>query len=1302
MQQEIRFCNARDGVRIAYATAGSGPPLVWAAMWLQHLEFDGQSPLWLPFSEGLTRCSQLVRYDQRGCGLSDRQVTDISVDGLVEDLDVVVDSLGLGQFSLFGTSYSGVVAITYATRHPERVSRLVLYGAYARGWARRGDAQEAQRVQTLISLARQGWGQENPVYRQMITTLFAPEADPEHVRLLCDQGRVCTSGDAVARQLEVFGPVDITSLLPRIQAPTLVLHRHGDTLVPFEEGRRLAAGIPGARLIELPGRNHFPLPGESVQGQLMDEVNRFLAAGRAPSKSAVAPPPRPSPAQPATSVEVIRDHLQPSTKQEIRFCTAPDGVRIAYATAGEGPPLVKAANWLNHLEFDWQSPIWRPTFEELARDFRLIRYDERGNGLSDWDAKELSLEAFVRDLEAVVDAAGVERFPLLGISQGGAVSVAYAVRHPERVSHLILYGAYARGWALREDDAQKLKREAMITLIEQGWGQDNPAFRQMWSALYIPKGNSEQMNWLSELQRISTSPANAARLVNVLSSLNVSDVLARVRVPTLVLHVRDDAAVPLSEGRRLAAGIPGARFVELPGCNHLPLQGEPAWDILINEVRRFLGAAKAPRVAASDASTRTAGKGVGERLAHYRVIAALGAGGMGVVYRARDTKLEREVALKVLPDALMSSATARARLVREAKTASALNHPNICHIYEVGEADGHSYIAMEHVGGRPLAQSIPAEGLPSETVLRYAVQLSDALAHAHERNVLHRDMKSANVMVTPEGHVKVLDFGLAKRAVAESDEGAMTVDSVTQAGAVAGTLHYLAPELLRGQPADARSDIWALGVVLFEMATGKFPFSGKTGFEVSAAILRESPQQLPAKVPAGLRAIIARCLAKEPSQRYQRASELRAAVEAISSDSAAAPVAAAPAGSGPAPDSASQPGAASVPALALEPPRPRKWLIWGGALLALLLLGALWFQQPFGDAGEMNTPPPAVTPPDAAGPLLSTGGKPSPNSEANVYAEKAMHFLRNQLDLSRARQMLEEALKLDPKFAEARVQYALTHILRIEAGESNDSVWLYRAEQELQQALRDDPDSIGAQGLLGAVYMMQGKKELGARQFLRFYDPRSPKAAVGHVWLQFYHWSNGEYAQGMALARANLQAAPLFWINRLTLGSMLHESGDPAAAVREFTSILDHDPQNQFALRELARGHIETGDTKTARIFLGQIQAADRRNFRVRLAWALLFAREGKRKEALREMDEQLQRYADLNPRLTAEAAEFYAVLGDKPKALDWLEEAVRGGDERVDWFRRNPLLESIRGEFRFKSLLDSIAYRRQQQKQSS
>ena len=182
-------------------------------------------------------------------------------------------------------------------------------------------------------------------------------------------------------------------------------------------------------------------------------------------------------------------------EQQIRFCTAADGVRIAYATVGEGPPVVKAANWLNHLEYDWKSPIWRPLLEELAQDFRLVRYDERGNGLSDWNAADLSLDCFVRDLEAVVDAAGIERFALFGVSQGGAVAIAYAVRHPERVSHLVLHGAYGRGWARRGNPQETERRRVMLDLIRLGWGHDNPAFRQLWTTLYIPGGTPEQIQW---------------------------------------------------------------------------------------------------------------------------------------------------------------------------------------------------------------------------------------------------------------------------------------------------------------------------------------------------------------------------------------------------------------------------------------------------------------------------------------------------------------------------------------------------------------------------------------------------------------------------------------------------------------------------------------------------------------------------------------------------------------------------------------------------------------------------------------
>jgi len=276
--------------------------------------------------------------------------------------------------------------------------------------------------------------------------------------------------------------------------------------------------------------------------------------------------------------------------QEIHFCTTSDGVRIAYALAGRGPPLVKTANWLNHLEYDWQSPIWSHLLHVLAAEHRLIRYDARGNGLSDWELDDISFDAFVRDLESVIEATGVERFPLFGISQGCAVSIAYAVRHPERVSRLILYGGFARGRRRRGSQEAIEQSEAFITLMRQGWGQENPAFRQLLTSLFLPGGTPEQMQWYNDLQRITTSPKNAVRIRQTSDELDVADLLPKIKVPTLVLHCREDAVQPFEEGRRLAAGIKGARFVPLEGRNHLILESDPSWGRFVSEIRDFLRA----------------------------------------------------------------------------------------------------------------------------------------------------------------------------------------------------------------------------------------------------------------------------------------------------------------------------------------------------------------------------------------------------------------------------------------------------------------------------------------------------------------------------------------------------------------------------------------------------------------------------------------------------------------------------------------------------------------------------------------
>jgi len=273
-----------------------------------------------------------------------------------------------------------------------------------------------------------------------------------------------------------------------------------------------------------------------------------------------------------------------------------------------------------------------------------------------------------------------------------------------------------------------------------------------------------------------------------------------------------------------------------------------------------------------------------KQFGHYLVLEQAGAGAMGVVYRARDERLQREVALKIPVEGAVLTEELRAKWLAEARAASALNHPNICTIYEVGEYEGQPYIAMEFLRGRSLNASIPDDGLPTETVLEYGAQIASALEYAHTHGVLHRDLKSANVRQSGAGQVKVLDFGLAAVAKdAPTSEETQSSPSSTTGGAP-GTLAYLSPEVLSGTPADARADIWALGVLLYEMTSRTYPFPGRTIYELCSAILREAPRPLPMHVPPGLRAIILRCLAKQPEQRYQRASEVKAALEALHSN----------------------------------------------------------------------------------------------------------------------------------------------------------------------------------------------------------------------------------------------------------------------------------------------------------------------------------------------------------------------------------------------------------------------------------
>jgi DNA-binding winged helix-turn-helix (wHTH) protein/pimeloyl-ACP methyl ester carboxylesterase len=278
----------------------------------------------------------------------------------------------------------------------------------------------------------------------------------------------------------------------------------------------------------------------------------------------------------------------PKARQEIRYCTTADGVRLAYGISGNGPPLVKASNWLTHLDFEWGSPIWRHWYGELSRHHRLIRYDERGNGMSQRDVDHGSFDDWVHDLETVVDAAGLDRFPLLGISRGGSIAIAYAVKHPERVTHLVLHGAFAAGVNCSGTPAEIEAHRALASLLRLGWGLNNPAFCKTFTSRFVPESTPEHERWFDEMQRVSTSPENAARLLERGADIDVRHLLPHVNVPTLVLHCDRDVAVPTERGRALAAAIPGARYVSLPSANHLMLEEEPAWSMFLEELGLFL------------------------------------------------------------------------------------------------------------------------------------------------------------------------------------------------------------------------------------------------------------------------------------------------------------------------------------------------------------------------------------------------------------------------------------------------------------------------------------------------------------------------------------------------------------------------------------------------------------------------------------------------------------------------------------------------------------------------------------------
>jgi serine/threonine protein kinase/Tfp pilus assembly protein PilF len=668
----------------------------------------------------------------------------------------------------------------------------------------------------------------------------------------------------------------------------------------------------------------------------------------------------------------------------------------------------------------------------------------------------------------------------------------------------------------------------------------------------------------------------------------------------------------------------------------------------------------------------------GRRLSHYQVLSLLGAGGMGEVYRAQDTRLDRTVALKVLPAEVAADQERMQRFIREAKAASALNHPNVATIYDIGEAEGISFIAMEYIEGETLAARIKSRPLAVNELVEVGFQVADALDAAHSKGITHRDIKPANLMLTLRGQVKVLDFGLAKisRPEAQMMDSNLATASGTLPGMVLGTVQYMSPEQVLGREVDHRSDIFSLGVTLYEMATGRLPFAGATVTETMDRVLHAPPEaisRLNQQAPGELERIVRKCLEKERERRYQSARELLVDLKNLQRDSGA------------------EAAVFERTALPRWSQRRRLVLTGGLALGMVALSGSVWWLVWSRAGGTVAT---SITP---ARPRLSSGGPASANPEANRLFENAMQG-KVVNDLPKTRQMLEQALALDPHFAEARAWYGFTNWLRLDQGYSNDSTLLNEAEAELRRALQDDPTLARAHASFAAIYMMQGRKEYVPGEVAQAVKT-NPGDEDASQMLMLYHQYNGDYDTAKRVGQEVLDRLPLFFPNRMVIGEMLRQEGDLDGAVREQKKILEQDPQNMYALGYLARTYLDAGDLLKARQTLERIRPEEQQSYRTRRTRAILLALEGRRAEALKEMDGEVLKWEALYALETSEVADFYAVLGDASQALHWLNEAVSKGDERDEWFRRDPLLANIRSDPRFQQILQSIAQRRQQRK---
>jgi eukaryotic-like serine/threonine-protein kinase len=744
---------------------------------------------------------------------------------------------------------------------------------------------------------------------------------------------------------------------------------------------------------------------------------------------------------------------------------------------------------------------------------------------------------------------------------------------------------------------------------------------------------------------------------------------------------------------------------------------------------------------------------IGETIDHYRILGEIGAGGMGTVYRARDEILHRDVALKLLRTEKINNRESRAHILHEARAAASLNHPHICTIYQVGEFQGASYIAMEHVDGQPLSAQVPAGGLPLELILRYAGQIADALAHAHARGVIHRDLKTANVVITAQGYVKVLDFGLAKRIQEDAIEETRSMLSGFQGSDMVGTLPYMAPEILSGEKADARTDIWSFGVLLYNLATGALPFKGRTSFELTSSILKETPDRSAITNPS-LRAVILRCLAKKPEQRYQGASEVKAALEIL-------PTSRSRTGPGrqrdgrsnnsvvvlPFENNTGNPDAdylsegitesiinslAQLPQVRVVPrnsvfrykdrgmdPRSIGEELLARAVLVgrILLTGdrlivrtelidvaknsLLWgdqFNRQRSQIFEVQDEIASEISEKMRLRLTSREKKKlrkhqTRNTDAYYLYLKARYFWNKRTPAAFQQAILhyQEAIAMDPEFALAYSGLADCHIVLGTFGFIAMAESFPRAKAAAEKALALDTSLGEAHASLALILSIyEGQWRAGENQFQKSISLR-PDYATAHHWYSFCLCAMGRISEGIAEINKAEALDPLSPIILTNFGTVLYWARQYDRALEQYHKVLSLSPDFWTAHWMMGLAYEQKGNYLDAAEELRMAMKFFPGSSAVLAAsLARVHALSGSLDEAL-ELAAQVKSQHKAGVSCPYHLAMAYAALGENDLAFQWLDTACEAHDMWINFIKVDPKMDSLRRDPRYMELLRRV-----------